>query len=84
MLKPCHAEATLSDQQPKVVTQRVFEFIYPKLGDMCGGDEFRNHISPVCNEMDGLCPLYISVSKHEVCVDENMELVQKAGYEAHI
>jgi len=61
-----------------VVTQRVFEFIYPKLGDMCGGDELRSKVSPICNEMHGLCPLYISVSKHEVCVDENHELVQKA------
>lgn len=61
-----------------VVTQHVFEFIYPKLGDMCGGDELRSKVSPICNEMHGLCPLYISVSKHEVCVDENHELVQKA------
>lgn len=47
---------------------------------MCGGDELRSKVSPICNEMHGLCPLYISVSKHEVCVDENHELVQKAGH----
>lgn len=61
-----------------VVTQRVFEFIFPQLGDMCGGEELRKKVSPLCNDMKGLCPLYISVSKHEVCIDENYELIQKA------
>lgn len=62
----------------QVVTQRVFEFIFPQLGDMCGGEELRKKVSPLCNDMKGLCPLYISVSKHEVCIDENYELIQKA------
>jgi len=61
-----------------VVTQRVYEFIFPQLGDMCGGEERRRAVSPLYNDMKGLCPLYISVSKHEVCIDENRELAQKA------
>ena len=63
----------------KVVTQRVYEYIFPLLGDMCGGDDCRERMSPVYNDMTGLCPLYVSVSEHEVCLDENKEVVDKAG-----
>ncbi|CAE7412555.1 est [Symbiodinium pilosum] len=45
---------------------------------MCGGEQHRERVSPVCNDMTGLCPLYVSVSEHEVCLDENNELVEKA------
>ena len=68
-----------ADIATEVVTQRVYEYIYPKLGDMCGGDEHRERVSPVYNDMTGLCPLYVSVSDHEVCLDENKELIDKAG-----
>mmetsp|Transcript_55849 Transcript_55849/g.104773 ORF Transcript_55849/g.104773 Transcript_55849/m.104773 type:complete len:413 (-) Transcript_55849:72-1310(-) len=64
-----------------VVTQRVYEYIFPLLGHMCGGDEHRERVSPLYNEMKGLCPLYVSVSEHEVCLDENRELVEKATAE---
>ena len=32
------------------------------------------------NEMAGLCPLYVSVSEHEVCLDENKEVIDKADF----
>ena len=37
-------------------------------------------MSPVYNEMAGLCPLYVSVSEHEVCLDEDKEVIDKADF----
>jgi len=65
-----------------LVTQRLYEFIHPQIGTMCGGEERRRDVSSSHQPMHGLCPICVHVSEHDVCYDENVQLVQdlrKAG-----
>lgn len=60
-----------------IVTQRVFEFIHPQLADACGGEDGKRALSPLFHDVGGLCPILVSYSAHEVCTDDNRQLVEK-------
>lgn len=60
-----------------LVTQRVYEFLEPQLNEACGGEDGRRKMSPLFHSMDGLCPILLSFSEHEVCIDDIQVLVEK-------
>jgi len=62
-----------------VVTERVYEFVQPKLDVACGsqGDTGKRKMSPLFQDVQGLCPTYLSFSSHEVCTDDNRALAEK-------
>jgi len=61
-----------------IVTERVYEFVQPRLAAACGGEEGKRKVSPLFHDMKGLCPMLVSFSSHEVCADDNRALVDKA------
>lgn len=70
-----------------ITTQRVYDCVRPHLASFCGGEGNRRSISPLYQNMAGLPPVYISVSNHEVAVEEGYLLyyaLRQAGGEAHV
>jgi len=60
-----------------VVNQSVLELMYPMSSQLCG-DKSSRELSPLFHSMEGLCPLHINVSEHEVCYPQDAELAKKA------
>jgi len=60
-----------------VVTERVYEFVQPKLAAACGGEAGKRAASPLFHAVEGLCPIFVSFSAHEVCSDDNRQLVER-------
>jgi len=60
-----------------VVNQSVLELMHPMSPQMCG-DKSNRDLSPLFHSMEGLCPLHINVSEHEVCYPQDVELAKKA------
>mmetsp|Transcript_17608 Transcript_17608/g.34332 ORF Transcript_17608/g.34332 Transcript_17608/m.34332 type:complete len:426 (-) Transcript_17608:100-1377(-) len=58
-----------------VVTQRVYDFVQPRLAVACGGEDKKAAMSPLFNSVDGLCPILVSYSAHEVTADDCDQLV---------
>jgi len=67
-------EASKSDL---VVNQSVLELMYPMSNQM-RGDKCERELSPLFQSMEGLCPLHINVSEHEVCYRQDVELAKQA------
>lgn len=59
-----------------VVNERVYEFVQPQMAAACGGEEGKRLASPLFQDMRGLCPIFVSYSAHEVCTDDNAQLVE--------
>jgi len=70
-----------------VVNPRVYEFIHPIMGDICGGEDKRREMSPYFGRVKGMCPVHISYSLKEVCVDEDSEFsrrLKEAGVDVEV
>jgi acetyl esterase/lipase len=70
-----------------LVQTRLVEWMMPRAADMCGGEACRTSMSPLFQPMTGLCPVCISVSEHEACLDQCLDLNQKlksAGNDVHL
>jgi len=61
-----------------VVSPSVMEAILPLRSTLCGGVDKLQICSPLYQPLEGLCPLYISVSEHECLIDEDKRLAAKA------
>lgn len=61
------------------VNPRMAEFLHALLDAACGGrgEDGKIAASPIFQDVDGLCPVYLSYSRHEVCADDCMELTRK-------
>mmetsp|Transcript_17659 Transcript_17659/g.26456 ORF Transcript_17659/g.26456 Transcript_17659/m.26456 type:complete len:394 (+) Transcript_17659:43-1224(+) len=60
-----------------VVTPRIYEYLFPYMGAICGGEDKRKELSPFHGPIKGLCPVHISYSNIEVCVDECRAFAEK-------
>lgn len=60
-----------------VVTQRVYDFVQPRMAAACGGEDKKEAMSPLFNRVDGLCPILVSYGSHEVTSDDCEQLVSK-------
>eukprot|EP00929_Paragymnodinium_shiwhaense_P098995 TRINITY_DN6055_c0_g1_i1.p1 TRINITY_DN6055_c0_g1~~TRINITY_DN6055_c0_g1_i1.p1 ORF type:complete len:461 (+),score=66.37 TRINITY_DN6055_c0_g1_i1:70-1452(+) len=70
-----------------IVTQRVVELILPNAHELAGGHEKVRGLSPLYHPVQGLCPMCISISDHEICVDQCKAMVEKlkvAGNEVQL
>jgi epsilon-lactone hydrolase len=66
------------DQHDLIVNQSVTEVGFPLLEEILGSDENRRRKSPVYRSMEGLPPLCVVVSEHEVVYDQTILLVNRA------
>lgn len=61
-----------------IVSQSTLAAVLPMQNVICGGPQNLKICSPLYQPMEGLCPLYVSVSEHECLIDEDLQLVAKA------
>jgi len=61
-----------------IVSPSVLEVALPLKEACCGGKDKLEICSPLHQDMQGLCPLMVSVSEHECLIDEDRELAVKA------
>lgn len=62
-----------------IVSQSVLEMMQPLQDRLAGGIENLRLCSPVYQSMNGLCPLFVSVSEHEGLIDEDRQLARSAS-----
>ena len=70
--------ATLTDNSFRCPYQSVYDEGIPFLEKVLGSHENRVKASPVYGSFEGLPPLCICVSKHEVVYDQAMLLAKRA------
>jgi acetyl esterase/lipase len=66
------------DKHDLIVNQSVTEVGVPYFEKILGNDENRRRTSPVYRNMEGLPPLCVVVSEHEVVYDQTILLVNRA------
>jgi len=66
------------DKHDLIVNQAVMEVGLPYFEQVLGSDENRRRTSPVYRDMEGLPPLCVVVSEHEVVYDQTILLVNRA------
>lgn len=62
-----------------VVSPSVLETVLEKRDVLCESPENVTMCSPLYQSMEGLCPLFVSVSEHECLIDEDKELAARAS-----
>jgi acetyl esterase/lipase len=66
------------DQHDLIVNQSVTEIGFPLFEQILGSDDNRRRTSPVHRNLEGLPPLCVVVSEHEVVYDQTILLVNRA------